>query len=109
MARPTICRKVSSNPRGDYFKPRGIPLRELDEVVLSIDEFEALRLADFEGMYQEDAAKEMNVSRQTFGRIVNAARHKIASVLVNCSALKIEGGNIELETKEYDDEKDSGQ
>ena len=67
----------------------------LEEVNLTLDELEAIRLADMEEMYQEDAAKKMNISRQTFGNIVNSAHKKIADVLLNAKALKIEGGTIE--------------
>jgi uncharacterized protein len=69
-------------------------MSQLDEVVLSIDELEALRLADLEGLYQEEAAKSMGVSRQTFGRIVTAARRKTAEALVGGKALKIDGGEF---------------
>jgi predicted DNA-binding protein (UPF0251 family) len=78
----------------NYFKPRGIPVRELDEVILSEDELEAIRLADFEGLYQEAAAGKMNVSRQTFGNIIRSAHKKIADALLNSKALKIEGGVV---------------
>ena len=67
----------------------------LEEVNLTLDELEAIRLADLGELYQEDAAKKMNVSRQTFGNIVNSAHKKIADALLNAKALKIEGGNIE--------------
>jgi len=67
----------------------------LEEVNLTLDELEAVRLADLEEMYQEDAAKKMNISRQTFGNIINSAHKKIADVLLNAKALKIEGGTIE--------------
>ena len=67
----------------------------LEEVNLTLDELEAIRLADLGGLYQEDAAKKMNVSRQTFGNIINSAHKKIADALLNAKALKIEGGNIE--------------
>ena len=77
-----------------YFKPRGIPSTQLEEVVLALDEFEAIRLADFEGLYQEDAAAKMNISRQTFGRIIESAHKKIADILINGKALKIEGGEV---------------
>ena len=60
----------------EYFKPRGIPSVDLQEVVLSLDEFEAIRLADHEQVYQEEAATRMNISRQTFGRIIGAAHKK---------------------------------
>jgi len=81
-------------PDNNYFKPRGVPTVDLEEVVLSLDEFEAVRLADYEQLYQEEAAVKMNISRQTFGRIINEARRKIADILVNAKALKIEGGKI---------------
>jgi predicted DNA-binding protein (UPF0251 family) len=92
MPRPFICRRINCKPRADYFKPRGIPMGILEEVNLSMDEFEAMRLADFEGLYQEEAADKMKISRQTFGNIINSAHKKIAEVLIKAKALKIEGG-----------------
>jgi predicted DNA-binding protein (UPF0251 family) len=87
-------------PDKNYFKPRGIPISQLEEVVLSLDEYEAIRLADYEQLYQEEAAARMNISRQTFGRIIEAAHKKIADVLINGKALKIAGGAVALdETK----------
>ena len=97
MPRPKECRKVGCVPDKNYFKPRGIPASMLEEVVLTLDEFEAIRLADFEGLYQEDGAVKMNISRQTFGRIIDSAHQKIADVLINGKALKIEGGDVSLE------------
>ena len=96
MPRPKRCRRIGAAPGSTYFKPRGIPLSELDEVVLGVDEFEAIRLADLEGLYQELAAEKMSVSRQTFGRIIAAAHQKVAEALVRGKALKIEGGSVEL-------------
>jgi uncharacterized protein len=96
MVRPRNCRRVGHIPRIDYFKPRGIPLAALEEVVLSIDELEAVRLADLEGLYQERAAEMMNVSRQTFGRIIESAHKKVAEALIQGKALKIEGGEFEI-------------
>jgi len=96
MARPVHCRRVGSMPESDYFKPRGIPLSALEEVVLTVDEFEAIRLADLEGLYQEQAAEKMNVSRPTFGRIIESAHKKVAEALVRGKALKIEGGEFEM-------------
>ena len=95
MPRPCRCRRIRCKPDANYFKPRGIPLDMLEEVNLTLDELEAVRLADLEGLYQEDAAKKMNISRQTFGNIINSAHKKIADVLLNAKALKIEGGTIE--------------
>jgi uncharacterized protein len=96
MARPIQCRRVSSTPGSSYFKPRGIPLSSLEEVVLTMDEFEAVRLADLEGLYQEAAAGKMKISRPTFGRVIESAHRKIAEALVKGKALKIEGGQVEM-------------
>jgi len=96
MARPRNCRRVGSMPGSNYFKPRGVPLSTLEEVVLSVDEFEAIRLADLEGLYQEQAAERMKISRQTFGRIIESAHSKVAEALVTGKALKIEGGEVEM-------------
>src|SRR4030043_186647 len=96
MARPRNCRRVGSVPETNYFKPRGIPLPMLEEVILTVDEFEAIRLADLENLYQENAAKKMKVSRQTFGRIIDSAHKKVAEALVQGKALKIEGGEFEV-------------
>ena len=92
MPQPFKCRFISHEPSVTYFKPRGIPMTELEEIVLGVDELEAVRLADMEGLYQEDAAERMKVSRQTFGNIIHAAHAKIAEVLIKGKALKIEGG-----------------
>ena len=97
MPRPKECRKVGCVPDKNYFKPRGIPASLLEEVVLNLDEFEAIRLADYEGLYQEDGAKKMDISRQTFGRIIETAHKKIADALINGKALKIEGGDVSIE------------
>ncbi len=96
VPRPRKCRSVSHEPGATYFKPRGIPMTELEEIVLGFDELEAVRLADLEGLYQEDAAAKMKVSRQTFGNIIHAARAKIAEVIVGGKALKIEGGVFKM-------------
>ncbi|MBP7529633.1 MAG: DUF134 domain-containing protein [Syntrophorhabdaceae bacterium] len=90
MSRPKKFRCVCCKLESDYFKPRGIPLSGLDEVNLEIDELEALRLADYEGLYQQEAAERMNVSRATFGRIVEAAHRKVADAILHGKALKIE-------------------
>ena len=96
MARPRNCRRVGSMPESNYFKPRSIPLSVLEEVILNVDEFEAIRLADLEGLYQDRAAGKMKVSRQTFGRIIESGRKKVAEALVQGKALKIEGGEFEM-------------
>ena len=94
MPRPCRCRRIRCSPDTNYFKPRGIPFDMLEEVNLTLDGLEAVRLADWEGLYQEDAAKKMGISRQTFGNIINSAHKKIADVLLNAKALKIEGGTV---------------
>ena len=96
MARPLNCRRVGLLPPCSVYKPAGIPARFLEEVVLTVDEFEAIRLADLKGMYQETAAEQMKVSRQTFGRIIESARKKIADALVEGKALRIEGGEFQM-------------
>src|SRR4030042_15614 len=96
MPRPRHCRRVGQLPQANYYKPRGIPLSVLEEVTLTVDEFEAIRLTDLEGLYQADAAEKMNISRQTLGRILESAHKKIADALVHGKALLIKGGPIEI-------------
>ena len=90
MSRPKKCRCIGCMPGAAYFKPRGIPLIDLQETILHLDELEALRLADCEGLYHEQGALQMNISRATFGRILDEARHKVAGAIINGHALKIE-------------------
>lgn len=71
-------------------------MRNLEEVSLTLDEFEAIRLADLEGMYQSNVAERMNVSRQTIGRILSTAHKKIAEALVHGKAIRLEGGKVKL-------------
>ncbi|MEW5894581.1 MAG: DUF134 domain-containing protein [Candidatus Omnitrophota bacterium] len=96
MARPLKCRCVAERPQSDYFKPRGIPLNILEEVTLTLDEAESLRLAHVEDLYQEEACARMKVSRQTFGNILNSAHKKISGAIINGKALKIEGGVCDI-------------
>ncbi|NWF75612.1 MAG: DUF134 domain-containing protein [Nitrospirae bacterium] len=95
MPRPQKTRCVQCKPGVTYFKPRGIPLVELEEICITIDELEALRLADYEGLYHEDAASSMKISRQTFGRILDSAHKKVAECLLKGRALKIQTKNRE--------------
>ena len=96
MARPRKDRLVGYHPDVSYFKPRGIPMMELDEVRLTVDECEAVRLADLLGLPHEAAGEKMGVSRATFGRIVQNARHQIADALIHGKAIKVEGGNYRI-------------
>ncbi len=89
MGRPIKERCINCVPVASYFKPVGIPMRDLDEIVLAMDELEALRLTDLEGLYQADAAARMGVSRQTIGNILNSVHRKIADALLNGKALRI--------------------
>ena len=95
MPRPMKCRRVRAGPRAGCFKPAGVRGRELESVVLTLDELEAVRLADLDGLYQEEAAEQLGVSRQTFGNILRTAHAKVADCLVNAKKLTIEGGTIE--------------
>lgn len=99
--RPPRCRRVSSVPEATYFKPAGIPMRILEEVSLSIDEAEAIRLKDLEEMEQEEGADKMGISRPTFQRILASARQKVADALLNGKAIRIEGGNFELAMQRF--------
>ena len=96
MPRPPKCRRVAFLPNTTYFKPAGIPLQFLNEIRLSVEEAEAIRLKDLEGLEQEQSAKKMNVSRPTFQRVLASARQKIADALLNGKAIKIEGGIFEI-------------
>ena len=92
--RPLHCRRIGCDPDVLHFKPAGVPSRLLEQVRLSLDELEALRLADQEGKYHADAAADMGISRQTFGRIITAARRKVAEALITGKEILIEGGNV---------------
>jgi len=96
MPRPKRWRWIGFRPEVTYYKPRGVPLRLLSEIKLSMDEVEALRLADYQGMDQIKAAKAMQVSQSTFQRILTAARRKVSEVLVEGKALRIEGGQVKM-------------
>jgi predicted DNA-binding protein (UPF0251 family)/predicted Fe-Mo cluster-binding NifX family protein len=96
MVRPQKCRTVSALPGVTYFKPAGIPLRFLKEVHLSVEQAEALRLKDIEGLEQIQAAVRMGVSRPTFQRVLTSARKRVADALLNGKAIRIEGGNFQV-------------
>ena len=96
MTRPYKMRKICRGPHARFFKPRGVPLSQLEIINLTLDELEAIRLCYHENLYQDEAAREMDISRQTVGRILNSANQKIANFLINGRALKIEGGKVEM-------------
>lgn len=90
MPRPKIPRCLRFNPNVYYFKPRGIPLRILEEVVLEPDELEAIKLHDIDGLGQIEAAKKMKISQSTFARILDGAYKKIAEGIIKGKAIRIE-------------------
>ena len=90
--RPQKTRQVKCEPGERCFRPKCRPLREVEKVYLTLDEFEAVRLADVEGLEQKAAAKNMKISRPTFSRIISSAHQKIGDALVNVKAIRIEGG-----------------
>ncbi len=96
MPRPFKRRMIDGSAEYSYFKPLGVPMRNLEEICLTLDEMEAVRLADLEGLYQAEAAEKMNVSRQTFGNIIKSAHKKIADALINSKAMRVEGGHVEI-------------
>jgi predicted DNA-binding protein (UPF0251 family) len=95
MPRPFVNRKIGFTPDFFSFKPAGIPAKKLDRIELSLDELEALRLADLEGLYQDEAARLMEVSRQTFGNILQSAHRKVAETLIYGASLNIDGGPVD--------------
>ncbi len=101
MPRKPKCRRIEFIPDVTYFKPAGIPLRFLEEVSLSLEEVEAIRLRDIEGLEQGKAAERMHISRPTFQRVLSVARQKTANALLNGKAIRIGGGNYDLNVCKY--------
>jgi predicted DNA-binding protein (UPF0251 family) len=89
MPRPRLRRRIRGNPNSSYFKPAGIPLRNLKETELSLEEFEAIRLVDNKNLEQGEAANQMNISQPTFSRILTSARKKLAQAITNGEAIRI--------------------
>ena len=96
MSRPKKCRYIQIEPKINYFKPRGIPMVCLEEISLSIEEFEALRLHDVKNLKEADACKKMRISRTTFHRVLVSAQKKVSNALVYGKAIKIEGGDYKI-------------
>lgn len=101
MSRPPKCRRVEFVPQLTYFKPAGVPIRDLTEVTLTIEELEAIRLKDLKGLEQEACAEKMGVSRPTYHRILTSARQKVAEALIKGKAIKVEGGNFQVVIKYF--------
>jgi predicted DNA-binding protein (UPF0251 family) len=96
MGRPKKCRWVETEPGVTFFKPRGTPLRNLEQMVITVDELEAMRLADLLEMTQEEVAQKMQVSRPTVTRMLARAHRAVADALVHGKAICIEGGDYRL-------------
>lgn len=94
-------RKIAMPPTMEGYKPFGIPMRELESVVLFFEEFEAIRLADYENLTQEEASEKMNISRPTFTRLYDKARKTIAKAFVEGKAILIQGGNYVIDDYWY--------
>lgn len=93
MPRPKRCRRIHSRPGCTYFKPAGVRMAELSEVVLTLEEFEAIRLIDLKGTEQKKAGELMKISQPTLSRILQIARKKIADAIISGKAIRIEGGD----------------
>lgn len=96
MPRPPKLRRVEFMPQVTVFKPAGVSMRDLEEEVLTVEELEAIRLKDLEGLEQEECAARMQVSRPTFQRVLSSAREKVARALVEGKAIRFEGGTYRL-------------
>ncbi len=94
MPRPEKERIVNSPPLFNSFKPTGLARTNLKTITLSLDEFEAVRLADYSGLDHAEAARMMEISRSTFTRLIEKARRKVAEFIIDGAELKIDGGNI---------------
>ena len=101
MGRIPKWRRVTFIPEITYFKPVGSPLKIPEEVNLSIEEAEAIRLNDLERLEQEECAQRMSISRPTFHRVLASARSKLADALLNGKAIRIEGGNFEMAVRRF--------
>lgn len=90
MVRPCIRRRVRGRPNAFYFKPAGVRMTNLDETILTLPEFESIRLIDHQNIPQEIAARQMNISQPTLSRILKSARKKISDGIINGKAIKIQ-------------------
>ena len=101
MARPPKCRKICYPPKMEGFKPYGMQKCEKGPLILKYEEFESIRLIDYDLLSQDLAAKQMNISRPTFTQIYNRALKTIAKAFIEGKAIEIEGGNYELDKEWY--------
>lgn len=96
MPRPRIRRRIRFMPDVTYFKPAGVPMANLNETILTIDEYEAIRLVDLEEVSQSKAGKKMKISQPTLSRLLKSARKKISGAIINGNAIRIQGGNYKM-------------
>ena len=101
MARPPKCRKICYPPKMEGFKPYGMQKCDIGPLILKYEEFESIRLVDYDLLSQDLAAKQMNISRPTFTRIYNRALKTIAKAFVEGKSIEIEGGNFKFEHDWY--------
>tara|TARA_R110001583_G_scaffold69129_8_gene196248 strand:- start:4327 stop:4653 length:327 start_codon:yes stop_codon:yes gene_type:complete len=103
--RPKIKRHIckENRPKFSLFKPNGIPASQLQKIGIEADEFEAIRLVDIDGLAQQDAALQMQVSRQTFANIIKMARYKVTDAIVNGYALELPNIDTNFENGEKDE------
>jgi predicted DNA-binding protein (UPF0251 family) len=94
--RPRKKRFILDRPIYNLFKPAGVRARELEQIILLVEEYEAIRLADYENMKHVDAAELMEISRPTFSRLIDSARKKIAIMIMEGKAISIEGGDFHI-------------
>lgn len=99
MPRPRRNRKVSCSGEFYRFKPAGVRSKDLEEVTLTVDEYEALRLKDKKGLEQSECSESMNISQPTFHRLITSARKKLATAIVDGQAIKIEGGAVDFQNE----------
>ncbi len=100
MPRPRRLRKVCSQPDVTYFKPAGVRMKSLQEIVLTVEEYEAIRLKDYLGLEQSEAARKMDISQPTLHRLLLEARKKIGEAISEGKALRIEGGHYQIKGQE---------
>jgi len=101
MPRPCQIRKVSRLPKCKSFKPAGVPRKLLEQTTLALDEYEAIRLADYLKLEHLEAAEKMGISRPTFTRLIEKARTKLATAIIEAKELVIEGGHVDLQSTRF--------
>jgi len=99
--KPRKKRDVQYPPNVQYFKPQGIPMASIDTVCVTVDEYEAVRLADYEKLRHQEAAEKMAISRPTFTRLLESAHNKIGDAIINGKAIRIEGGDFNFLGSRY--------